>query len=142
MLLTRSDERYSTVGKILDKTKLNELPQLVNILRGEMSVVGPRPEIPQFEHCFSGRYRVLLDYLPGIFGPSQSVFRDENEMYPPGGDMKSFYEQVLFQQKAELDLQYYRRATAISDLYWIFRSLLAVVGAYRSTQYRPVSRLR
>jgi lipopolysaccharide/colanic/teichoic acid biosynthesis glycosyltransferase len=134
--LAQGDDLYSRVGKILDKTKLNELPQLVNVLRGDMSVVGPRPEVPDFKHCFAGRYSELLDYAPGIFGPSQSAFRNEAAMYPPGQDMKSFYERVLFPRKAEMDLQYYRHATIGGDLYWIFRSLVAVAGVYRSSQDR------
>jgi lipopolysaccharide/colanic/teichoic acid biosynthesis glycosyltransferase len=141
IIMKKDDELYSAVGKILDKTKLNELPQLVNVLKGEMSVVGPRPEIPQFSHCFVGPYKELLSYNPGIFGPSQSAFRNEAALYPPGGDMKRFYEQVLFPRKAELDLDYYRRATIASDLYWIMRSLLAVVGVERPDKGRPMSQL-
>jgi lipopolysaccharide/colanic/teichoic acid biosynthesis glycosyltransferase len=86
----------SGLGRILDKTKLNELPQLLNVLNGEMSLVGPRPEIPDFEHCFRGRYRQLLNYTPGVFGPSQSAFRNEAAMYPTGQDMNRFYERIFF----------------------------------------------
>jgi NDP-mannose synthase len=119
---------YTRVGRLIEATKLNEIPQFVNVIRGEMSIVGPRPELPEFEYCFSGRYRRLLDYTPGIFGPSQCAFRDEVALYPADCDKRNFYEDVLFPQKAELDLQYYPHATLRGDLYWIYRSLLAVTG--------------
>lgn len=121
-----NDERYSRVGKFLDKTKLNELPQLINVLRGDMSIVGPRPEIPAFSHCFEGQHKALLEITPGIFGPSQTMFRNEADMYPPGRDANEFYESVLFPRKAELDIEYYARATIFSDLSWVIRSLVAV----------------
>lgn len=127
ILTLEYDERYSRVGRFLEKTKLNELPQLLNVLRGHMSVVGPRPEIMDFRHCFSSRYSQLLEFTPGIFGPSQSAFRNEAAMYPSGQDAKSFYEQVLFKRKAELDLEYYPQATNFGDLYWIVRSLAATI---------------
>jgi lipopolysaccharide/colanic/teichoic acid biosynthesis glycosyltransferase len=134
--ILHDDNRYTNIGRILDRTKLNELPQLLNVAMGDMSVVGPRPEIPEFKHCFSGRYHQLLGYTPGIFGPSQSAFRNEAAMYPPGQDMQTFYEQVLFPQKAEIDLRYYPQANLARDLYWVLRSLAAVMGMYSSSHSR------
>lgn len=129
-----NDERYSRVGRFLDRTKLNELPQLVNILKGDMTLVGPRPELPEFEKCYSGKFRDLLSYTPGIFGPSQCLFRSEALLYPPDVDMQSFYENVLFAHKAELDLDYYPRATIAGDIYWIVRSIFAVFGLDHSSR--------
>ena len=65
-----NDERLTPVGKFIDTTKLNELPQLWNVLSGDMSIVGPRPETLDFADCFVGRYQGVLDYKPGILGPS------------------------------------------------------------------------
>lgn len=138
LVVTPEDERYTTIGRFLDASKLNELPQLLNIMKGDMSLVGPRPEIPEFLHCYHGAYRNLLRYPPGIFGPSQTVFRNETEMYPVGIDKSRFYEVSLFKRKAELDLQYYCRATLASDLYWVVRSLMAVVLEW--SQERPAVR--
>jgi lipopolysaccharide/colanic/teichoic acid biosynthesis glycosyltransferase len=121
-----NDKRYSRVGKFLDKTKLNELPQLLNVLRGDMSIVGPRPEIPAFRHCFDGPHEALLEIKPGIFGPSQTIYRNEAELYPVDGDANEFYESVLFPRKAEVDIAYYSKATTMSDMAWIIRSLIAV----------------
>ncbi len=132
MLTLLSDDRYSRVGRILERTKLNELPQLVNVLRGDMSIVGPRPEIVEFAHCFSGQRAALLDHRPGIFGPSQSAFRNEAAMYPADVDAVTFYETRLFPAKADLDLAYYPVATTGSDLAWIVRSLVAVIRPARA----------
>lgn len=134
ILTLANDDRYSLVGRFLEKTKLNELPQLINVIRGEMALVGPRPEIEAFEHCYTGRYAQLLEHAPGIFGPSQTAFRNEAAMYPPDTDPKDFYEQVIFKGKADIDLQYYPNASIAGDVYWIWHSLLAVATDARSSE--------
>jgi lipopolysaccharide/colanic/teichoic acid biosynthesis glycosyltransferase len=126
ILTIAGDPRYSRVGRFLEATKLNELPQLINVIRGDMSLVGPRPEIPDFLHCYQGRYQRLLDFAPGIFGPSQCTFRNEQAMYPVGRDPRAFYEEHLFTGKADIDLAYYPEATVLDDVGWIGRSLVAV----------------
>lgn len=126
ILTIAGDSRYSRVGRFLEATKLNELPQLVNVIAGDMSLVGPRPEILDFLHCYQGRYQRLLDFAPGIFGPSQCVFRNEQAMYPAGRDPRAFYEEHLFTGKADIDLAYYPNATVRDDIRWIGRSLAAV----------------
>lgn len=136
MVTLTDDDRYSRVGRFLEKTKLNELPQLINVLQGHMSIVGPRPEIPDFLHCYIGPYERLYEFQPGIFGPSQSAFRDEASFYPPDQDPMQFYERVLFPQKAIIDISYYPAATLRSDIVWIARSLGAVIGLHRSDRPR------
>lgn len=120
------DQRYSRVGKVLERTKLNELPQLLNVVRGDMSIVGPRPEIPDFSYCFVGDFRQLLNFTPGIFGPSQTLFRNEVLLYEKDCDPERFYAEVLFPAKARIDIEYYSKATCYTDLIWIFRALFAV----------------
>lgn len=122
------DKRLTRVGRCLEHSKLDELPQLWNILRGDMALVGPRPESMFFADCFSGVYRGLLHYRPGIFGPAQALFRDEKRMYPEGCDPEEFYRQVLFPTKARIDLAYYPARSWRSDLGWICRCCLAVCG--------------
>ena len=126
-LTLENDPRMTRVGRFLAATKLDELPQLFNILRGDMSVVGPRPESLAFEDCFEGRAVQLLAFRPGIFGPTQVRFRHESRYYPSDGDPIRFYRQTLFPAKAALDLGYYPRRTIGSDVAWIFRGILAVV---------------
>ena len=122
------DERLTRIGRCLEHTKLDELPQLWNILRGDMTLVGPRPESMFFADCFSGAYCGLLQYRPGIFGPAQALFRDEKNMYPEGCDPEAYYRQVLFPTKARIDLAYYPERSWLSDLGWICRCFLAVWG--------------
>lgn len=117
------DSRMTFLGTVLEKTKFDELPQLWNILKGEMSFVGPRPESLRFEDLFDGKYASVLDYVPGIFGPNQVAFRNEGSLYPPDELPESYYRRVLFPLKAEADLNYFRKANILTDVVWIARGL-------------------
>lgn len=124
----RADTRMTQVGRILAVTKLDEVPQLLNILRGDMALVGPRPESVAFEDCFNGPFRAVLEFRPGILGPTQVAFRNESDLYPENLDPTDFYRRVLFPAKARLDLDYYPQRTILSDVGWILRGVLAVIG--------------
>ena len=126
-LTVGDDDRMTAVGRILLLTKLDELPQFVNVLRGDMAIVGPRPESLYFAECFETEFAEILDHKPGIFGPSQVIFRHENRLYPEG-DPVEFYKRVLFPAKAKIDLDYYRRRTLWSDLGWVGRAFLRICG--------------
>lgn len=127
-LTMNDDDRMTRVGRILAATKLDELPQLFNILRGDMAVVGPRPESLAFADCFTREHSDIFDHKPGIFGPSQVAFRSEADLYPSEQDPVKFYREVIFPLKADLDLSYYRRRNLILDVGWVVRGVLAVVG--------------
>jgi len=124
---TQNDVRMTTFGAFLERTKLDELPQLWNILKGEMSFVGPRPESLRYEALFEGEFKHLLDYTPGIFGPNQVAFRNESAMYPADEDPEEFYKRELFPQKARNDLAYFANATIFSDISWMFKSTVGVL---------------
>ncbi len=119
------DARMTRIGAILERTKLDELPQLWNILKGEMSFVGPRPESMRYAELFKGEYAGVLDHVPGIFGPNQVEFRNESAMYPADESPEDFYKRELFPRKARNDLEYFSRANCLQDLVWIFRGLTA-----------------
>ncbi len=138
-LTVKNDARMSKLGRVLAATKLDELPQLYNILKGDMAVVGPRPEPLALADCLSGVYSAVLDYRPGIFGPVQVAFRNENALYPPHTDPTEFYRKTIFPLKAELDLSYYPHRTLLKDILWIIRSVLAVVGLYPVLRQLPVA---
>jgi lipopolysaccharide/colanic/teichoic acid biosynthesis glycosyltransferase len=120
-----NDDRLTRVGRVLEQSKLDELPQIWNVLKGDMALVGPRPESLAFADCFRGRYRELLRYRPGIFGPAQAIFRNEGALYPDGEDPEAFYRDVLFPAKARIDLAYYPTRSWGADMGW----LLYCVGA-------------
>lgn len=140
----KHDARMTRVGRLLERTKLDELPQFWNVLVGDMSVVGPRPETLDFADCFSGPYVEVLDHKPGLFGPNQVIFRNENSLYPKDQDPQEFYRTVLFPAKARIDLSYFPRRTFISDLRWTMRAGLAVFGlaAARTGDTSPTEFLR
>jgi lipopolysaccharide/colanic/teichoic acid biosynthesis glycosyltransferase len=122
----RNDPRMTRVGRLLAQAKLDELPQLWNILRGDMSVVGPRPEALAFADCFGDGYRGVLEFRPGVFGPNQVFFRDEGALYPPDRDPEEFYREVLFPLKARADLAYFRRRSLLGDIGWLVRGIMAI----------------
>ena len=136
-LTVNNDGRTSRIGRLLAKTKFDELPQLYNILRGDMAFVGPRPESLAFADCFDDKHRAILDYRPGIFGPSQAAFRNEASLYPVNTDLIKVYREVIFPLKACLDLEYYPRKTMLKDLVWIVRGVMAVAGLHPTLTKLP-----
>ncbi len=123
-----NDARLTRLGKLLMQTKLDELPQLWNVLKGDMSMVGPRPETLDFAECFLDLYRQVLDFKPGIFGPNQVFFRNEGALYPADCDVERFYRDVLFPLKARVDLAYFPYRNVYLDSAWIARGTIAVFG--------------
>ncbi|HYN39030.1 MAG TPA: sugar transferase [Rhodospirillales bacterium] len=122
-----NDARLTGVGRLLQRSKLDELPQFWNVLTGTMSLVGPRPESPRFAGCYGDAYTGLLEHRPGLFGPAQVLFRNESALFPPDRDPEDFYRAVLFPAKARLDLAYYRTASVAGDIGWLLRGALAVL---------------
>ena len=120
------DVRMTRLGRLLERSKFDELPQLWNILIGEMSFVGPRPESLRYRDGFVGELAGVHQYTPGIFGPNQVAYRNEGEMYPPEADPDEFYRNELLPAKARQDLEYFAQATFWSDLRWI------VLGVWHS----------
>jgi hypothetical protein len=134
------DARMTRLGRFLERSKFDEIPQLWNILKGEMSFVGPRPETLRFKDLFQGEFARVHDFVPGIFGPNQVAFRNESTMYPPDRNPEDFYREELFPKKARQDIAYFSQATAFSDVLWILRGLWhSVVGA---VDWRGHARLR
>lgn len=123
------DPRFTRVGRFLAKTKLDELPQFFNVLKGDMSIVGPRPESLHYADCFSGEFERVLTYKPGLVGPSQVKFRHESAEYPAGGDLDAFYRAELFPSKARIDLDYYPKRTLEQDVQWLFRAVVASLSS-------------
>src|SRR5579862_1654780 len=112
--VTRSgDSRITAVGRVLRGCKLDELPQLVNVLRGDMSLVGPRPDLPEFTQALDPQHRGLLALKPGLTGAATVQFRHEEQLLAavPESQLTEYYVNTILPQKAELDLVYAERAT-------------------------------
>lgn len=129
------DVRLTAVGRVLAAAKLDELPQFWNVLKGDMAIVGPRPESLIFADGFQNGFERVLDHKPGLFGPSQVLFRNECQLYPAEADPARFYREVLFPAKARFDLAYFPHRTLLSDIGWIIRGVFAVFGWFPTGQY-------
>jgi lipopolysaccharide/colanic/teichoic acid biosynthesis glycosyltransferase len=122
-ITARDDPRITRVGRILRRTKLDELPQFLNVLRGEMSLVGPRPEVPEYVALYDERQRQVLSVRPGITGPTQLIYRDEEQLLSHA-HAEDRYSMELLPRKLEMDLQYVQTQSFSWDL-WL---LLATIG--------------
>jgi lipopolysaccharide/colanic/teichoic acid biosynthesis glycosyltransferase len=110
------DERFTPIGGFLAMTKLDELPQLWNVIKGDMHLVGPRPEVPEFVERFSTEYVELLSVLPGITGPAAVEYASESHLLSLQQDPIRFYEESIMPRKIEIDLNYIRTRTLRGDL--------------------------
>lgn len=129
------DGRVTRVGSALRRTKLDELPQLLNVLAGQMSLVGPRPESPRYVERWTPRERGVLAFRPGITGPTQVAFVDEEEALV--GAVDEVYEQQVMHAKLTIDLDYVHSYTLRRDLAILGRTVAAlVVGRGRRTRTR------
>jgi lipopolysaccharide/colanic/teichoic acid biosynthesis glycosyltransferase len=125
-LTVEGDERMTAIGRFLAAGKLDELPQLWNVLRGDMSLGGPRPESLAFADCFRNGFERIHEHKPGLFGPCQVMFRHESKLYPDDVAAVEFYRRILFPAKAEIDLAYFSRRTLVSDFGWILRGVWVI----------------
>lgn len=121
-ITTRRDSRVTRVGRFLRKTKLDELPQLINVVTGEMSLVGPRPEDPRYVAAYAPEQRTILEYRPGITSPASIAYRDESEMLA-GADWESLYIGEVMPRKLAIDMEYFPHATFRGDLEIICRTI-------------------
>ncbi len=135
-LTTKRDPRVTRVGQLLRWFKIDELPQLINVVKGEMSLIGPRPEDPHFVHAYTAAQRKVLSVRPGMVGPSQILGRDELESYPEGlKDTEAYYLSHILQEKLERDLEYVQHATFWGDMSLLARGIWATVRGAVKTKF-------
>jgi len=121
------DARITKVGRVLRRTKLDELPQLVNVLLGDMSLVGPRPEDERYVELYTPEQRRILDVRPGITSPASITYRDEEAVLRGADDLEAAYRELMA-EKIRIDLDYLDRRTVASDLGVLWRTALAVLN--------------
>ena len=116
------DPRITSIGTLLRRYKLDELPQLINVLKGEMSMVGPRPELAEYVAAYTREQRRVLACKPGITSPASLAFIDEEQVLAKQADRSGYYTRVLLPRKLEIDLTYCRRMSLAADIEIIART--------------------
>jgi len=131
-ITTRRDSRITKVGWFLRKTKLDELPQFFNLLVGDVTLIGPRPEDPGIVEQYTPEQRRVLEVKPGITGPTQLRYTSlEAETIPDNEDPERFYVKRLLKDKLCSDLDYIRRRTFFSDCRVVLQTILLVARAMK-----------
>ena len=119
----RGDRRITGFGRFLRRFKVDEFPQLWNVLMGEMSLVGPRPDVPGYYDRLQGEDRRVLDMKPGITGPSTIKYADEEALLAQHADPVHFNDHVIFPDKVRINLEYMDRCSFWTDVGWLCRTL-------------------
>lgn len=122
------DPRITTSGYFIRKFKIDELPQLINVLIGDMSLVGPRPEVRHYVNYWTPKQMHVLDVRPGITDPASIKFRNENELLEKAGDPEKYYIEVIMQEKIRLYLEYVNQHNLFYDLKIIFQTFWAIIA--------------
>ena len=121
------DPRVTKSGYWIRKFKLDELPQLINVFIGDMSLVGPRPEVRHYVDYWTPEQMHVLDVRPGITDPASIKFRNENELMEQAEDPEKYYIEVIMQEKIKLYLEYVEKHSFIYDIWLIFKTFWVVV---------------
>ena len=121
---TALDPRITRAGRVLRRTKLDELPQFVNVLLGHMSLVGPRPDVPGFADRLTGADRAVLSVRPGITGPATLAYRHEETLLAAQEDPERFNREVIYPHKVRLNREYVENYALRNDLVLLWRTLI------------------
>lgn len=121
------DPRVTRSGYIIRKFKFDELPQLINVFVGDMSLVGPRPEVRHYVDFWTPEQMHVLDVRPGITDPASIKYRNENELMEQAEDPEAYYIDVVMQEKLKLYLEYVENYSFFNDIVLIFKTFFAIV---------------
>ena len=119
---TDNDPRITTLGRFWRKTKIDELPQLINVLNGDMSFVGPRPDVPGFADKLKGDDRIILSVKPGITGPASIYYKNEEELLAKQTNAEIYNLEVIWPKKIELNKRYIKEYSILKDLKYIIQT--------------------
>jgi len=125
------DRRITPIGGILRRTKLDELPQLLNVVLGDMSLVGPRPEVPNYKHVYQKGFEQVLSARPGLTDPVSLQLADEENFLKQFPNPLQAYEEIVLPRKLTLSLQYLQQRSVVNDLQIIFLTVMAAAGLRR-----------
>lgn len=127
-LTVGNDNRITGIGHILRKTKFDEIPQLLNVIKGEMSLVGPRPEVPKYVELYNEEQREILKVPAGITDYASIYFSDESELLGKAKDPEKFYIEKIMPYKIELNKKYINNIGIITDIKIIILTILKILG--------------
>lgn len=119
-----NDHRITPIGKILRRTKLDELPQLFDVLQGNMSLVGPRPEDPRYVALYNDQQKEILKFRPGITSAASLSYRHEEQILT-GDDWEKTYISKVMPEKIAIDLKYFQSATIKTDIELILKTIIS-----------------
>lgn len=134
-LSPQGDPRVTPAGRLLRRLKFNEFPQLFNVLKGDMTLVGPRPEAPELATLYPEEAKVIFTVKPGLAGPNQILGRNEEEFYPPGADPVQFYIEHILPMKIPLDVQYIMDKSLVKNLKYLYLAVKVTVTGAISRQH-------
>lgn len=118
------ESRITPLGEKLRRYKIDELPELWNVLQGDMSFVGPRPDVPGYADTLTGEDRIVLSLRPGITGPASLKYRDEEYLLSQQADPKKYNDEVIFPDKVRLNRYYAEHYSFVDDIRMIFCTIL------------------
>ena len=121
------DPRVTRSGYFIRKFKFDELPQLINVFLGDMSLVGPRPEVRHYVDYWTPEQMHVLDVRPGITDPASIKFRNENELMEKADDPEKYYIEVIMQEKIKLYLEYVEKHSFLYDIGLIFKTFFVII---------------
>jgi len=119
----KGESRITSLGAKLRKYKLDELPELVNVLKGDMSLVGPRPDLPEYTQKLKGEELKILDLRPGITSPASLKYVNEEDIVASASDPVTYYNEVIWTDKVRLNVEYYKNRSFLGDLIIILRTV-------------------
>lgn len=122
--LEELNSHQSTIGRFLRSSKLDELPQLFNVLKGDMSIVGPRPDIPGYADRLMGEDRIILTVRPGITGPATIKYKDEERLLLQQVNPQQFNDEIIWPDKVKINLEYVKNWSFFKDLKYIYKSVI------------------
>lgn len=120
------NSRITPFGRLLRKTKLDELPQLFNVLKGDMSIVGPRPEVEKWTKVYPGKWAIIHSVRPGITDYASIYFRNEEELLIKSDNPQDTYKNEVLPKKLDLNIEYINKQSFSEDLMIIYKTLFAI----------------
>jgi lipopolysaccharide/colanic/teichoic acid biosynthesis glycosyltransferase len=123
-ITSSNDVRITKSGVFFRKTKIDELPQLWNVLIGQMSFVGPRPDVLGYADRLQGKDRIILSVRPGITGPAQLFYKNEEEILAKQEDMVKYNNEVIWPDKVAINIKYIENYSFSKDIYYIWKTVL------------------